>query len=133
MKKKSVIKLIYNEKIKIDVYSFDVRNTDRHSTYNGFSSSKIDYTLKVSLLNINDFTFLVEKFERRMHKVDLDILLVYDNMTSKMVKCLDVSLIEDNIEKLELTFYVRALYTIYDPEEATGFIRELQIKRLLDD
>ena len=51
MKKKSVVKLIYNEKIKIDAYSFDLKNTDRNSTYNGYSSSKIDYTLKLSLIN----------------------------------------------------------------------------------
>jgi hypothetical protein len=131
--RKSIIKLIYNEKIKIDNYSFDLRNTDRRSNYNGYYNSKVDYTLKLTTCNLNDFTFLVEKFERRIHKVDLDILLVYDNITSKMVKCLDVSLTEDNIDKLELTFYVRTLYTIYDPEEATGFIRELQMKRLLDD
>jgi hypothetical protein len=131
--RKSIIKLIYNEKIKIDNYSFDLKNTDRRSNYNGYYNSKVDYTLKLTTCNLNDFTFLVEKFERRIHKVDLDILLVYDNITSKMVKCLDVSLTEDNIENLELTFYVRALYTISDPEEATGFIRELQMKRLLDD
>jgi hypothetical protein len=131
--RKSIIKLIYNEKIKIDNYSFDLRNTDRRSNYNGYYNSKVDYTLKLTTCNLNDFTFLVEKFKRRIHKVDLDILLVYDNITSKMVKCLDVSLTEDNIDKLELTFYIRALYTLYDPEEATGFIRELQIKRLLDD
>lgn len=131
--RKSIIKLIYNEKIKIDNYSFDLRNTDRRSNYNGYYNSKVDYTLKLTTCNLNDFTFLVEKFERRIHKVDLDILLVYDNITSKMVKCLDVSLTEDNIDKLELTFYIRALYTLYDPEEATGFIRELQMKRLLDD
>ena len=50
-----------------------------------------------------------------------------------MVKCLDISLIDDNIEKIELTFYIRALYTLYDPKEAIGFIRELQMKKLLDD
>ena len=133
MKKKSVVKLIYNEKIKIDAYSFDLKNTDRNSTYNGYSSSKIDYTLKLSLINLNDFNFLVEKFERIIHKADFDILLVYDDLTSKMVKCLDISLIDDNIEKIELTFYIRALYTLYDPKEAIGFIRELQMKKLLDD
>lgn len=127
-----MIKLIYNENIKIDTYLFDVRNTDRHYTYNG-AISKIDFILKVTLINLNNFSFLVEKFERRIDKVDLDILLVYDNLSSKMVKCLDVSLIDNNIEGFQLTFNVRSLCTIHSPKEANGFIRELQIKRLLDD
>jgi hypothetical protein len=38
-----------------------------------------------------------------------------------------------SFDKLEITFYIRALYTLYDPEEAIGFIRELKMKRLLDD
>jgi hypothetical protein len=129
--RKSVIKLIYNENIKIDTYSLDVKDTDRHSA-NGYYS-KVDYNFKLSLFNLNDFNLLVEKFEKRINKVDFDILLVYDDMTSKMVKCIDVSLIDNNIEKLELTFYIRALYTLYDPKEATGFIREIQMKKILDD
>ena len=128
-----MIKLIYNENIKIDNYFFDVRNTDKHSINNGTFFSKIDYTLKVTLINLNDFSFLVEKFERKVDKVNLDILLVYDNLSSKMVSCLDVSLIDNNTEGLQLTFYVRALYTLYEPKEATGFIRELQMKKILDD